>query len=152
MGMDKARRSARTTMGQRAGAPCTSRLRWENQGQKEFEYVPVSTWRVNPPQRSCSEDRAKIPAWPRSLFLASGGYRAIAPCAAVVRALSLHGNCLQITSLPPQTFSPCSCLLATLKRTLTDCLNTVPTPTISSHSSSTPTSSARPAGTTSSSR
>ena len=53
MGMDKAKRCARTTTGQRAGAPCTRRLRWENLGQKELPYVSLAMWSVNPPQRNC---------------------------------------------------------------------------------------------------
>lgn len=87
----------------------------------------------------------------QSLFPDVGDCSAIAPHAALVRALSLHENCLQVTS-SLQTCPHPSSLPATLKRTLSACLNTAPTPTTSSPSSSMPTSSMRPAGTTSSSR
>lgn len=107
MGMDKGKRCGRTTMGQKAGASRMMRLRWENLGKEELQYVSVSMWRVSPPQRSCPVwTGPKYLAWSRSLFLDAGGCGATASLVAVIRAFSLHRNCLQITSLPPQTCPP----------------------------------------------
>lgn len=65
-GMDKDKRCGRTTMGQKAGASCMMRLRWENLGKEELQYVSVSMWRVNPPQRSC-------PVWTGPKYLPGPG-------------------------------------------------------------------------------
>lgn len=46
MGMDKAKSCAKITMGERAGAPGTRRLRWENLGQEELQNASLFPCRV----------------------------------------------------------------------------------------------------------